>query len=356
MDATQVPPPPPPPPHISPPQVVSVVGWLLVASFVIAVGTRLATKLSMKRMLAADDYLIVVAMIIGIGQMSATFVQTRLSVTSTPTGDDWNSFQKALYSSQLLFVPTICLAKLSVLFSLHQITPVKEHKGPIIAFVGFVGISLLAFQFATAFQCDGDRWAILSGKCFDQTPFWKAFGVFDIVSDTFIAIFPIYIVSTLQMGLRFKMIVAGVFITRISAIVASVCRLVYLTRSRGTVEFSSYDFWTFILNTEIEQGLSIITACIPFLKPFFESLETGMLAPSHGLPNVVGSSSGSGNRSKKSQQSNTDSYKLRTTDSHGINVSRRISSHSEECGLIKEETSTWVRPVPNSRSGITAGP
>lgn len=132
-----------------------------------------------------------------------------------------------------------------------------------------------------------------------------------------------------------------------SAIAAAICRLIYVSRSRATVQFSSSSFWTFILNTEIEQGLAIITACIPFLKPIFESLETGMLAPSHGLVTVV-SGAGSGSRSKKSQLSN-ESYKLRSRqDRHGINVSKRISTHSEDqVGLVKEETTAWVQPAPS---------
>lgn len=133
-----------------------------------------------------------------------------------------------------------------------------------------------------------------------------------------------------------------------SAIAASISRLIFLSRSDGNLEHSSFAFWTYILNTEIEQGLSIITACIPFLKPFFESLETGMLAPSHGLTTVTSTTSGSRTRSKKSQLSN-ESYKLRSNLGHGINVSRRISTHSEEFGLIKEETNTWVQPVSLNR-------
>jgi len=95
---------------------------------------------------------------------------------------------------------------------------------------------LCAFQVATAFQCSGIRWEILSDHCFDQvgfvklqkkvkrlrpstnaiqTLFWQIFGTSDILIDVLIVVFPIYLVSTLQMGLRFKVIVAGVFFARI---------------------------------------------------------------------------------------------------------------------------------------------
>jgi len=342
--------PPTPNPHVTPPQVVIVVGWLLIASAVMATGTRLGTKLSMNRKFTADDYLVVTAMLFGLAQMVATFVQANVAKSGAITGNDWLVLQKAFYASELLFIPTICLSKLSVLYSLFVLTPAREHKIPIIAFAILVGMVMLSFEFATAFQCSNHRWAVLSGQCFNQTSFWQAWGILDVATDVFMVAFPIYIVSTLQMSIKLKVIVAGVFSARAAAIAAAVCRLVYLTRSRATLQYSSFDFWTFILNTEIEQGLAIITACIPFLKPIFESLETGMLAPSHGLSTMMsGSGSGSGSRSKKSQISN-ESYKLRSRqDGHGINVSRRISTHSEDqVGLVKEETTTWVHPVPSN--------
>lgn len=37
------------------------------------------------------------------------------------------------------------------------------------------------------------------------------------------------------------------------------------------------DFWSTAVCTQLVQNLSIITACVPYLKPFFESLESGMI-------------------------------------------------------------------------------
>ena len=39
----------------------------------------------------------------------------------------------------------------------------------------------------------------------------------------------------------------------------------------------TFDLWLPTLAVQVIQNLSIITACIPYLKPFLESLETGML-------------------------------------------------------------------------------
>ncbi|KAL8825326.1 MAG: hypothetical protein Q9191_004485 [Dirinaria sp. TL-2023a] len=58
----------------------------------------------------------------------------------------------------------------------------------------------------------------------------------------------------------------------------------------------TFDLWLVILVTEIVQSLSLITACIPYLKPFLQALETGMIranggAQIHGYGTAYGSGS-----------------------------------------------------------------
>ncbi|KAF2646476.1 hypothetical protein P280DRAFT_503055 [Massarina eburnea CBS 473.64] len=342
---------------ISPSQVVVVVGWFMVAFFVAATCARLGTKLSMKRMLGIDDGLIIISTVLGIGQMMATFVQALLAKPELTTGSKWDTFQKAFFASQLLFIPTICTAKLSILHSLHQLTPVREHKAITSGVAIVVIASLVAFELATGLQCTQAHWKILSGKCFNQTLFWQTFSVVDITTDLFIALFPTYIVCNLQMGTRIKVVIASIFATRISTIITSSARLIYVSRSHASTQLSSYPFWISILITEIEQGLSIITACIPFLKPFFEALDTGMLAPSRGLLVSVKSSIGSRDRSKRSQNSEGVSELNERSGSAmgmtgGIHVSRRISTHSERWEWDKDGERAWAQTVAEARSNV----
>lgn len=39
----------------------------------------------------------------------------------------------------------------------------------------------------------------------------------------------------------------------------------------------TFTTWTVVICSQFIQALSIITACVPYLKPFFSSLETGMI-------------------------------------------------------------------------------
>ena len=57
---------------------------------------------------------------------------------------------------------------------------------------------------------------------------------------------------------------------------AIICELVFRNRIAGS-EDHTFAAWPVVICSQFVQALSIITACIPYLKPFFASLETGMI-------------------------------------------------------------------------------
>lgn len=57
---------------------------------------------------------------------------------------------------------------------------------------------------------------------------------------------------------------------------ATVAQLFYLNHTYNSRN-PTLDFWSTAVCTQVVQNLSIITACVPYLKPFFESLESGMI-------------------------------------------------------------------------------
>lgn len=57
---------------------------------------------------------------------------------------------------------------------------------------------------------------------------------------------------------------------------AVTCELVYRNRAAGSQD-RTFTQWPVVICSQFVQALSIITACIPYLKPFFVSLETGMI-------------------------------------------------------------------------------
>ena len=53
-------------------------------------------------------------------------------------------------------------------------------------------------------------------------------------------------------------------------------QVIYLNQESNTKDVT-FDSWPSILCTETLQSLSIILACVPFLKPFLASLQSGYL-------------------------------------------------------------------------------
>ena len=60
------------------------------------------------------------------------------------------------------------------------------------------------------------------------------------------------------------------------AIGAMVAQLYYLNLTSGTSDFT-FDLFSVAMINQIVVALSIFTACVPYMRPFFESLETGMI-------------------------------------------------------------------------------
>lgn len=88
-------------------------------------------------------------------------------------------------------------------------------------------------------------------------------------------------------------------------------QLAYLHRASGSEDFT-YRVWPAVLCNQLVQNLGIITACVPYIKPFLESLESGMIRTDdlrrRGVTAAYGyDSSRSGSRSASSSVS----HKLR---------------------------------------------
>ena len=121
---------------------------------------------------------------------------------------------------------------------------------------------------------------------------------------------------------------------------AIILQLVYQNRAAHTKD-RTFKMWPVVLSAQTVQSLSIITACVPCLKPFLESLESGMLrsddlrrrglsgAYGYGSHNLTSLSSAKSNgRKEKSQLASNASvgkhYKLSN------NISTVVSGNRNE--------------------------
>lgn len=62
------------------------------------------------------------------------------------------------------------------------------------------------------------------------------------------------------------------------------------------------DVWPYLICLQFSQASSLITACIPYLKPFLESLQAGALRPDDAMIRLYGSANASSTRSKATRR------------------------------------------------------
>ena len=98
-----------------------------------------------------------------------------------------------------------------------------------------------------------------------------------------------------------------------SVIGAATAELVFRNRNAGSAD-RTFTTWTVVICSQFIQALSIITACVPYLKLFFSNLETGMIRTDDSR-RLESRSRPSKQRSKARRKKSALSTKLRSSGS-----------------------------------------
>ncbi|PSN69516.1 hypothetical protein BS50DRAFT_664532 [Corynespora cassiicola Philippines] len=340
---------------------INVVTWTLLTTSALAVMTRIVTKKAMGRKIDIDDAFIIGALATSIGSGIACSIQS-----SNGLGKDIRylneshiiAFQKSEYASKLLYLATLTLAKLSIISLLMILTASDLHRKLGITIAVFIALWGFISEFVAAFQCECHTpWEIIgpNRKRYDLVAFWKTMCVVNMLTDLALIMFPVHIMLTLQMNSRKKVTIITFFGARSLDIVATAIQLAY------TPGFASpnptRDLWKWSLMTQVIQCITILTSCIPYLRPLLESIPSGM----YGADELRrrGTSSDSYGRSRSGA-----SYKLTSTNGTSTkNDSKSKSSRklqNERClkryllPMLSEDVGPTTHA--NSASGLPGGP
>lgn len=117
-------------------------------------------------------------------------------------------------------------------------------------------------------------------------------------------------------------------------VIATGLQLGFNGRAHGSTD-PTLDLWLPALCTQFVQNLSIVTACVPYLKPFYLGLESGMFRTDdfrrHGLIGAYGygddeSAKASGRRGpQKESAKSTTSHGLRRLDVQTTSASTQLN-------------------------------
>ncbi|KAI2639144.1 hypothetical protein GGS26DRAFT_544163 [Hypomontagnella submonticulosa] len=256
---------------------VSIATWFLASSFLIMYISGQTVKYVMLRRLRLDDYLLFCATILALGiSLSYSIMASNGLGNKVISIAQFDAVQKGRYAADMLYIPSVCGVKLSLLVFIRQISIDAKRTRFISTLIILTSISAVAFFIAAVFQCQVPRpWETLSLRCFDQSGFWIGFGVLDMLTDILIIVASVVLVWNVHITMPRKAIVVGCFAPRILVIAAAACRLAYLV-SISPRQNPAFSLWIPVVCTEVQVCLSISTACIPSVKPLFEAVEAGV--------------------------------------------------------------------------------
>jgi len=109
-----------------------------------------------------------------------------------------------------------------------------------------------------------------------QSSFWIYFGVLNIITEVCLVVIPAIIMRKVQIPQAKKTVIVIVFALRIFVVGAIVPELVFRVRADRSADHT-FGAWPAVVCQVAVQALSIIFACVPYLKPFFGALESGMI-------------------------------------------------------------------------------
>jgi len=201
------------------------------------------------------------------------------SKLSTVRTEDYENFQKAGYTWNILYILGICLAKLSTLSLLLALAPNKSYRVPMLVIGGVLAAWAIASIFSSAFQCSLPHpYLINTGTCFHQTRFWASFGVINIIADAALMILPVYLVYNLQLSVKKKTAVCFAFSFRVLEIGCTIWRLTQLEKFFDRNADVTFDSWLPTIATVLELFFGVFSSCVPHLRPFMESIQAGYLS------------------------------------------------------------------------------
>ncbi|RDL36097.1 Uncharacterized protein BP5553_06709 [Venustampulla echinocandica] len=260
--------------------LINVMTWFLVVASTLTVLTRIATKWLVSKRVQLDDGLVFVSLLFSIGQTVAVGVGVLNGIgrhIETLSTKETLVFQKAFYAANLLWLASQCFSKLSVVMFIRAISPGTFNERATLAGIGITALWGFTSIITVAFQCHlPNSWETIQNTCFDRKAFWNYTNSINIAIDLLLVLMPLAMVWKLQLAKKRKVMIVSCFGTRVATIAAVVCQMVATNKSINSPD-ASFDIWLIQIAMAIAQCLGIVTACVPYLKPFMDALESGMI-------------------------------------------------------------------------------
>ncbi|PSR80805.1 hypothetical protein BD289DRAFT_340599, partial [Coniella lustricola] len=180
-------------------------------------------------------------------------------------------FQKSFLAVQELYFLNAVLTKTALLMLYHRVFGVSRKFSFALCvaevlvvsyFLVCVVLSIVGCQPVSYFWDKTGQ-----GKCFNEVMFFRANGIANMLLDVMVLTLPLPMVWRLNLALRQKLAVTGIFLLGSFTCVVSVFRIVAFEKSNQADP--TYTTINTAMWSSIEQSLGIMCTCLPTLRPIF---------------------------------------------------------------------------------------
>ncbi|GAP90656.1 putative integral membrane protein [Rosellinia necatrix] len=267
-------------------EVIAIVTVFQVFSSV-ALGLRLWTRLQIQRLrLSADDWVILVAWATDLALGTIIGFQTRYGlgkhVADLPPDIDFITSNILFYAHQPIYYISVSLTKVSIIVFYFRLFPQQSYRAFLWAIMVVVLLTGIATSVAGVFQCDpiARSWnADIPGTCFNQPALFFANGGLNIAEDLILYFLPIGILWNMNLPLRQRVALIGIFVIGGLTIIAGIVRIPSLKQAIVSTD-PTWDHVGSSIWSSIECNIGIICACLVHLKPLIAHIAPAALGPS----------------------------------------------------------------------------
>ncbi|KAI2472244.1 hypothetical protein F4781DRAFT_9034 [Annulohypoxylon bovei var. microspora] len=332
---------------------VIIATWIFACISVLFVAVRVIVRVWLSRHVGRDIALIMAALLCSIGQSVAATEAVAYGLgrhLDALSNAQIRSYYRSILASEILSIFIFVLSKLSLVILVGRITPSNTMKAALNWFAIFTILWGLSDIFSVSFQCGfGVPMRALDDTCVNERALVVSHGIINILTDCVLMIFPVFAVWTVQIKTKQKLTVMGLFCTRLIVCVFIGIQLgsmeSYLSGDDPTWYYLDPSIWN-----QIATHLSVITACVPSIKPFLTSLQSSLI--DSGVP--------------RNYTSNNfiellpwgSSIKASTLKTFGGSGQRKFNSSAREIGLettTHNEIEGGVDSEDSSTRGLTEG-
>ncbi|KAH8166415.1 hypothetical protein CIB48_g1826 [Xylaria polymorpha] len=268
---------------ISPNEQSTVFQLLLWFLFIVATFSllaRLGTKYAMVRKLSWDDWIMLAAQFTYLAQcisISLGASQGLGEPMSSLNDEAVESFLMAEYASFVFQIIALALIKWSISASIQQLSPSATHQRLDLILRIVVGLWLLSAVLTSLFQCAlPTPWDYVNNPhCINRRAWWTFVSVVNIGTEFFIVALYFLIIGNLRMSLARRSVVLLIFSTRLLIVGIALAQLAIFLDAFPSIDLTM-DLWLPTILNQATLSASVVTASVPYLRPFMESLESGI--------------------------------------------------------------------------------